>query len=387
MKLRLKYLLEHLIQNILKVFSFIPIQKKRVLFSSFSGRQYSDSPKRISDELLKTHPQYEQIWAFVEPSKFLDLNSKGIKVIKFKSLSYLYYAMTCSVFVDNVEFWSILKFRPRQMVIQTWHGGGLYKRVGSDRMDVSELEKQHVINKMKKNTLFISSCRKFTEFVIRGAFRYDGEVLEIGLPRNDELIREGNLDIAGLRSELGVPEGNKCVLYAPTFRNSMSVALYDVDFERLCAALSMHFGGEWTVILRLHYYMDKQKMNVKCSHTIVDATTYPDMQHLLRLADVLVTDYSSSLWDFSLMNKPAFVYARDLDEYCTERNFYMPIDQWPFPVATNNKMLEDNILAFCEERYCNVVHEHHTLLGITETGKATQLICKRIVTHIEEETI
>lgn len=385
MSTRLKYLLEHLLQNILKVFWLFPIRQRQILFSAFSGRQYADSPKRISDELLQTHPEYQQIWAFTDPEKYAHLKEKGIKVVKFKSLAYLYYAMTSHVFVDNVEFWSILTFRRKQMVLQTWHGGGLYKRVGSDRMDVSQPQLQHVVEKMRKNTLFVSSCQQFTKYVIRGAFGYDGDVLEVGLPRNDELIHGTGVDLRSLREQLDIPVDHKIVLYAPTFRNSLRTDLYDIDMERLRQALHLRFGGQWTVLLRLHYYMSDRKMAI-LPH-VIDATGYPDMQHLLQLADVLVTDYSSSLWDFSLMYKPAFVYANDLADYCTERNFYTPIEQWPFPVATGNESLVKAIVEFDEEAYRRRVSRHHAQLGSTETGEATHLVCQHIEKHIMEGTV
>lgn len=378
----LKYLLERLIQNALKLFWVIPIRRQQILFSAFSGRQYSDSPKRISDELLQSHPEYQQIWAFVEPRKYAYLKGKNIRVVKFKSLAYLYYATTSHVFVDNVEFWSILTFRQRQMVLQTWHGGGCYKQVGSDRMDIGHMEHRHVIDKMRKNTLFISSCKEFTKRVIRGAFDYKGAVLEIGLPRNDELIHKTGVDLQLLRKHLNIPADHKIVLYAPTFRNSLRTDLYNIDISRLRRALHLRFDGEWTVLLRLHYYMPNRQMSA--TGHIIDVTSYPDMQHLLQLTDVLITDYSSSLWDFSLMYKPAFVYASDLADYCTERNFYTPIGQWPFPVATDNDSLEKAIYEFCEEKYRISVRNHHKQLGSTETGEATHIVCQYIEKHIME---
>ena len=161
MKQKIKYAVEHGIQNALQLFRLLPL-KPRVNFIAFSGRQYSDSPRRISEELLKSHPEIPQIWAFTEPEKFRFLEKKGIKVVKYKSLEYLYYVMTSKVYVDNAEFWSILKFRPGQMVLETWHGGGAYKRVGGHRIDVNAREQQHAVEKMNKITLFLSSSKAFT---------------------------------------------------------------------------------------------------------------------------------------------------------------------------------------------------------------------------------
>ena len=377
MKQRIKYAIEHGIQNALQLFRVLPLQP-RVNFIAFSGRQYSDSPRRISELLLREHPEIQQVWAFNEPEKFRFLEETGIKVVKYKSLEYLYYVMTSKVYVDNAEFWSILKFRPGQMVLQTWHGGGAYKRVGGHRIDVNRREQQHAVEKMNKITLFLSSSKAFTDFVIRGAYQYKGEVLECGLPRNDDLLKPDAAVSAKVRQALEIPENAKILLYAPTFRNSHSLDLYDVDFSRLKEALQARFGGEWVILLRMHYYLSDKAMSSALPF-LRNATDYPDMQDLLLSADVLLTDYSSCMWDFSLLHKPCFLYARDIAEYRGERDFYTPIESWPFPLAANNDELEKVIAQFDESRYHETVLRHHRDLGSTESGTAAKQCVDRIV--------
>ena len=377
MKQRIKYAVEHGIQNALQLFRLLPL-KPRVNFIAFSGRQYSDSPRRISELLLKEHPEIQQVWAFNEPEKFRFLEEKGIKVVKYKSLEYLYYVMTSRVYVDNAEFWSILKFRPGQMVLETWHGGGAYKRVGGHRIDVNEREQQHAVEKMNKITLFLSSSKAFTDFVIRDAYRYRGEVLECGLPRNDDLLNPDPAVPARVRQALDIPAGAKVLLYAPTFRNSHSLDLYDVDFSALKGSLEERFGGEWVIVLRMHYYLAHKAMASSAPY-LRNATDYPDMQELLQCADVLLTDYSSCMWDFSLMARPCFLYARDIAEYRGERDFYTPIDSWPFPLAADNAALAKVIAEFDEKRYRAGVARHHADLGSTESGTAAKQCVERIV--------
>ena len=380
MKQRIKYAIEHGVQNALQLFRVLPLQP-RVNFIAFSGRQYSDSPRRISELLLKEHPGIQQIWAFVEPEKFRFLEKKGIKVVKYKSLEYLYYVMTSKVYVDNAEFWSALKFRPGQMVLETWHGGGAYKRVGGHRIDVNAREQQHAVEKMNKITLFLSSSRAFTKYVIRDAYQYRGEVLECGLPRNDDLLSPDPATAARARETLGIPEGAKVLLYAPTFRNSHSLDLYDVDFARLKASLEARFGGEWVIVLRMHYYLADKAMAVGAPW-LYNATDYPDMQELLLASDVLLTDYSSCMWDFSLMHKPCFLYARDIAAYQGERDFYTPIESWPFPLAADNDALEQVIAAFDEEKYRTDAVRHHEELGSTESGTAARQCTERIAAFL-----
>ena len=378
MKQKIKYAIEHGVQNALQLFRVLPLQN-RVNFIAFSGRQYSDSPRRISELLHKEHPEIQQVWAFVEPEKFRFLEEKGIKVVKYKSLQYLYYVMTSKVYVDNAEFWSILKFRPEQMVLETWHGGGAYKRVGGHRIDVNEREQQHAVEKMNKITLFLSSSRAFTNYVIRDAYQYRGEVLECGLPRNDELLDPS--PATEIREKLGIPENAKVLLYAPTFRKSHTLDLYDVDFARLKGSLEGRFGGEWVILLRMHYYLSDKASSTKLPF-VRDVTAYPDMQELLLASDVLLTDYSSCMWDFSLMHRPCFLYARDIAAYRGERDFYTPIESWPFPLASDNDELASAIADFDEDTYCTAVNRHHADLGSTESGTAAAQCAQRIAAHL-----
>ena len=382
MKQRIKYAIEHGVQNALQLFRVLPLQN-RVNFIAFSGRQYSDSPRRISELLLKEHPEIQQVWAFTEPEKFRFLEEKGIKVVKYKSFEYLYYVMTSKVYVDNAEFWSALKFRPGQMVLETWHGGGAYKRVGGHRIDVNEREQQHAVEKMNKITLFLSSSQAFTNYVIRDAYQYRGEVLECGLPRNDDLLRPDPAVAQKVRQTLDIPEDAKVLVYAPTFRNSHSLDLYDVDFGQLKAALERKFGGEWVILLRMHYYLADKAMAVGAPY-LRNATEYPDMQDLLQCADVLLTDYSSCMWDFSLMQKPCFLYARDIAEYRGERDFYTPIDSWPFPLADDNDALQRVIADFDPDSYRAAVDRHHAELGSTESGTASRQCVERIVEYLNK---
>ena len=357
--LKIKYLIESLLAFSLNIFKIFKI-KRRIIFSSFSGRQYSDSPKAISDYILKNYPETEVVWAFINPKNF-DVNEK-IKKVKYKSLRYIYYALTSRVYVDNVEIWSLLRFRKGQTVIETWHGGGAYKRVGIDRLDVSDLHKKHSVDKMNRMDIFLSSGKMFTERVIRGAFGFKGEVMEIGLPRNDGLKKATDTETLKIKETLGLETDKKVAIYAPTFRNSLSLNPYSLDIQKLSEALKEKFGGEWTVLLRLHYYMQDKAFQNSNNNTL-DVTNYPDMQKLLMVSDVLITDYSSSMWDFSLTFKPCFLYATDIKKYSGERDFYTKPESWPFPLAEDNETLLKNIKGFDLAEYLKKVAEHHTMLG------------------------
>ena len=154
-----------------------------------------------------------------------------------------------------------------------------------------------------------------------------------------------------------------------------------MDFARLKSTLEARFGGEWVILLRMHYYLSDKAMSSALPF-LRNATDYPDMQDLLLSADVLLTDYSSCMWDFSLLHKPCFLYARDIAEYRGERDFYTPIESWPFPLAANNDELAEVIAQFDADRYREAVLRHHRDLGSTESGTAAKQCVDRIVSFL-----
>jgi CDP-glycerol glycerophosphotransferase len=111
---------------------------------------------------------------------------------------------------------------------------------------------------------------------------------------------------------------------------------------------------------------------------VISASDYPDMQELLYAADILITDYSSSMWDFSLTFKPCFIFAPDLKKYLAEQGFYTPIEEWPFPIAETNEQLIENINNINEEKYKQTVRKHHADLGSYENGTACEQFCHSV---------
>lgn len=376
---KIKVVLIEFIKQVLKLFFIFPIHKNRIMFSAYSGKQYSCNPKYISEYILENYRNSVEVyWAFVDPNEFAKLDS-DIKKIKFKSFAYIYYTLTSGVIIDNVESWSILPRRKEQLVINTWHGGGAYKGVGLQRNDTNSCQNENMLNKHKRVSLYLSSSKAFTKMTLRDSFHYDGRVMECGMPRNDILIHGVNKKtITDIRKKIGVTT-ESLVLYAPTFRNDKNYKS-TLDYERLLKVLESRFGDKWKILYRGHYY-SKIKTN-RNLEKIVDVSEYSDMQELLLISDILVTDYSSSMWDFSLMKKPCFLYADDIGQYNQEREFYTPISTWPFPLAENNEELEYNIRQFNEGLYERAVEMHHKQLGNCEKGEASMLVANQIMSYV-----
>lgn len=357
------------LRALLSPLRLLPVRRKRVLFVSFRGKQYSCNPKAISEALEGTDG-LEIVWAFHEPEKFSFLIQRGIRVVSDRGLKFVVLALTSRVVCTNTYYKPYLPRRKKQFYLRTWHGGGAYKRVDYP----AGLMGFYIRIQQQGADLYLSSSAEFTRGTLRGAFGYRGEVLECGMPRNDLLV-SGDWKKRGdeVRRELGLT--GHVALYAPTYREDSRKSDHELETETLRAALSERFGGTWTVLFRGHHVVSG---DLCAAYGDRDVTDYPDMQPLLCAADVLITDYSSSMWDMSLTGKPVFLYCTDLTDYRRERDFFTDISAWPFPLAENNRELSRNILNFDESAYLQAVERHHRILGTRESGHAAQAAAERI---------
>ena len=362
----------------------VPIKKNRVMLVNDLSYKYAGNPKFIGEGLERLYPgKFDIVVSVNDPSAYADLAERGIKVVKFNSLAYFFHGLTCKVFLTNSGGFSYLPIRKRQYVINTWHGGGAYKKCGTDMYNNSKMFRKDLRLQGEHTSAFLSSCRRFTEEVSRAMLVPKKVFWEIGLPRNDIMLR-GDDDLRRkVREKLGLKEDEKLILFAPTYRKindnyfKDSVAIsYGVDTKRVCAAMEQRFGGKWRFAMRYHPCVvnrgDMEDIGA------MDLTDYEDMQELMLAADAMINDFSSSMWDFMLSGRPSFLFAVDLDHYVATTDVYTPVAEWPFPQSVNNDELEKNILEFDEEKYAAACKRHYDALGGCETGNATELVCQRI---------
>lgn len=352
------------------------IRKNRVLFVSFRGKQYSCNPRAISEKLLAMDDgKLEIAWAFHDAEKFRFLEKDGVKVLSDSTFEFIKYALTSRVVVTNAYYKPHLPRRKKQYFIRTWHGGGAYKRVGRAQ-SLPLLQRLFVGMQQQGANLYLSSSEAFTRLTLREAFGYKGEVLECGMPRNDRLVK-GECGPAKKKvyEYLHIPEDVNLALYAPTYRDNRDRDGQYPDFRRMEKALSERFGGEWRIVYRGHHVYYKNAVESGC----LNASDYMDMQDLLLACGALITDYSSSIWDMSLMNRPVFLFAPDLKEYTLARDFFTDIHTWPFPLCENDDALEKSILTYNEKEARENYAHHHKALGSCESGNASEITAKRIL--------
>lgn len=394
---KLQLIVTTIIRNISKLYWIFPVKKNRIALISHSGTQYSCNPKYISLYLQNKYPhKFDIIFALRNSKKRSGLEEHFVKMPSFQ---FFYYFCTAKVIVSNGGMPTYIPKRKNQYVINTCHGGGAYKtnRPNIEEKTVSEPRTHMDLYKTKCTDLVLSSSESFTELVIPElVLQYKGEVMPCGMPRND-IIYQGKYEQIRNRvcASLGIDTGREIILYAPTFRGtfdsmqvqSKKIFTVDLDTEQLLYAVKNRFNNDPILLIRAHHAMNMSS-HLK-SDDIIDVSDYPDTQELLCSTDILISDYSSTIWDFSLTKKPCFLYCPDIDYYMNDdRGTYTPIETWPGMLCRTNEELEQAILNFDEAEYVKKVEKHHVDLGSYENGTACKQVCKRIaeVCGIEEES-
>lgn len=354
-----------------------PFHPKRIVFTSYLGKQYSCNPKYISEYIRKHAPEYEIVWAFQSPEEYSELEKYGIRLVKYNSFTFIRLCLSSGYIITNVRDMNHIPFTHRQTVINTWHGGGAYKTVGSSTAVQTPSERFRQKIARKTNLTFLSSSKAFTDLTLKESFHHNGKILECGMPRNDILIHNSENDLRKkVLDHFHLPTDQKLLIYAPTYRENKTASDYSFDTKAVKDMLTQRFGGNWSILFRCHYYIVEDAKNLSSDY--INASDYPDMQELLYAADMLITDYSSSIWDFSFTDRPCLLYATDLDDYQISQGFYSDIHTWPFPLAESNQELLDNIQNFNFDTYKKAIQHHHEDLGSYESGTACWEVLKYI---------
>lgn len=367
------------------VFRITRIQKNKVVICNYYGKDFGDNPKYIALELNEKYPDLDVVWLLNNKNKQNEIPN-GIRKVKYNSIKGIYEMATAKVWIDNCRKLKGESKRRKQYYIQTWHGLGPKQ---CERDVESKLSRSYVRGAKRDSKMadvFVSSARFLTELYKR-AFWYDGEVLEVGYPRNDIFVKKESQEMKKKICEyFSIPESKKILIYAPTFRNSHSVDCYNINFKECKATLEKRFGGEWVILFRLHPNMTEKNKLFKFDNVqFIDASNYFDAQELLAGSDALISDYSSILVDFLNTSRPTFIYAPDIRDYEGERNFYFDLNEMPAAISQNNEELVKNILEFQESEYIHKLNKFNEKMGIVEPGTASEKIAKLIASIIEKD--
>jgi len=380
----IKLSLIYILRGVLHIFYLLPLKQDKIVFCAYNGKSISCNPKYINNYLLENKgSKYKYIWVLNqldEQEKTPEFKDK-ISVVKNGSFAFFKEALTCKVYITNGIAPTYLPFRKKQCVIGTWHGGGAYKK-GGVQVTKTKLSIRIMQLAAENATYVLSSSKRFSEILQESFLVPNEKIIACGMPRNDIMFKSTEKVKKKVRQYFDLPIDSKLILYAPTFRSDMgSVETgfrsgdYGINEMEILEALNSKFGGSWYFLFRAHYYLPDMKLD-----NIINTTQYPDMQELLLASDILLNDYSSSMWDFSHKpeGSPCFLYADDWKYYEENRGFETPIKEWPFPLAEDNNQLVDKIYKFDKQTYLYNVKRHHDSLGSYENGTACARVCELI---------
>lgn len=320
-------------------YRLVPIDDKTVIFISFHGRGYSDNPKAIYEEMRRdpAFKDYTFIWA-IKHHKKKAAAVEGAKVIEYFSVPYFYYMSRAKYWIFNCKMPLYICKKEMQIYLQTWHGTPL-KRLAHDihvsqdttfyrsKMSAADMYRTYDIDVARYN--YMISPNRFCTEVFQSAFGIDRErLIETGYPRNDCLINATKEDVRKIRDELGIPADKKIVLYAPTWRDNQYVAKgYTFHLEADFRKWKEMLGDEYVVVFKPHYLIiNEQADDPSLNGFLYSIDADKDISSLYLIADILVTDYSSVFFDYSVLKRPIYFYMYDIESYKEElRGFYIDI--------------------------------------------------------------
>ncbi|GAA4737793.1 hypothetical protein GCM10025783_05340 [Amnibacterium soli] len=348
----------------------------KVVWNAHNGR-WADNPRALYETLIaRGDAGDEHLW--LADMRRIDAFPPEVPTVPIGTPEAVAALEAADVVVSNthiqLDSW---RKKPGAVYLQTWHGTPL-KRIHRDAASqpaddvMAELDED-----IARWDLLVSPTPEGTR-LLRSAFGYTGRVLETGYPRNDVLLAPDAAERrARLRARFGIAEGTKAVLYAPTYRDDEADVGVDAPLGLDAEALAASLGNDAVVLLRLHHYMWHQPRPAS-SETVLDVSEHPDIADLYLVADALVTDYSSSMFDFAVTGRPIVLFAYDLERYRDRlRGFTFDLEtEGPGPVVLEQEALADALrdlpaLAAAEaERYARFVERWCAL----EDGRASERV-------------
>ncbi|QES51635.1 hypothetical protein DEJ50_31075 [Streptomyces venezuelae] len=286
-----------------------------VVYSTFQGNAAGDSPLAIHRELVRRGEPLEHIWLVNDGRAEVPPTARAVDPASHEAWELLARAR---YFVTNDSVPGWFKRREGQTVVQTWHGTPL-KQIGHDYIH-DYYTSPGVLESLEHDSAqwtLLASPSSFATPVLTRALGFKGEVLEVGSPRTDALVNRDEERAAEVRRRLGLPEGKKVVLYAPTWRENREgwSGGYKLDLRIDLDAARRELGEDHVLLIRGHYRVNEQLRDSVRDGFVMDVSRWPDTADLLLVADVLISDYSSVLCDFALTDKPILLFTYDLKHY------------------------------------------------------------------------
>jgi len=346
-----------------------------VFFESFYGQSATCNPLALDREFAATRPDITRYWSVVDAS--VQVPEGSVALIEG---SVDWWRIRGSARLLVVNDWLRNRFRKRsfQTVLQTWHGTPL-KKIALGRPGVGLRTALATIRERSRWSIMLAQNPHSTA-VFRSAYAYLGPVWQEGYPRDDALVGGARADrnAAAVRERLGLADDVTVLLYAPTWRDDRPEHIDHLEVAAFTDAL----GPGYVTLIRGHSRTLRPGRDVRASN-VLDVTGYPDVTELFLVADALITDYSSVMFDYSVTGKPMFFFAPDLEHYREQlRGFYFDLDEAaPGPVVQNAAELVELVLdrERVSAEYAGKYVDWQARFNPRDDGKSAQRIVERLL--------
>lgn len=302
-----------------------PLLQDLVVYAAYWYTNYSCNPRAIYEKARELAPWLEGVWV-VNPDK-VDVVPDGVRYVVAGTRDYYRVMARAAYLVNNVNFPNDIVKRPGQVHLQTHHGTPV-KTMGLDLVDAPYGRKRMNFQRLMKRVArwdYSVSQNGFTTIQWERAYPGVYESLETGYPRNDVLASATPAEVARIREALGIRPEQTAVLYTPTHREYHQGYVPQLDPERLADKL----GPDYVLLMRTHYFYDAATTGVAGSGRVLDVAAHPRIEDLYLAADLLVTDYSSVMFDYAVLNRPIVIYTPDWEEYRSLRGTYVDLMATP----------------------------------------------------------
>lgn len=391
-----KILFQRMMKRYQKIQSNTKVDDKLILFCTFNGKSYGDSPKAIYEYMLNDpkFDDYTFVWAFKDPYKFKDiLNNPRTFIVKAKTASYEETCAAAKYWLFNYRVDDHIYPKDDQVYVQLWHGTPL-KKLGYDILNsdnamnsLSEIKSKYDTDASKFKYILAPSDFAKDKFISAWnlkAHGKDDKVIVEGYPRNDYLNNYKPDDVNKIKDKLGVPRNKKIIFYAPTWRDNQHDSKIgytyepDMDFDLVKEEL----GDEYVILFRIHYLAANKVDFEKYKGFVYDVSDVSDINELYVIADMLITDYSSVFFDYANLGRPMLFYMYDYEEYQNNlRGFYIDTNELPGPIVQTTSELVDLIknIDRTVEEYKEKYNEFNQKYNYLDDGQASKRVAYKVI--------
>lgn len=380
-------LIKYLSPIVMPIMSTFCHKRNKVVFSSFNGKGYQNTPKNVSDRLLSlvndNGLNVDIVWIIKRENYRSELIPNGVRVVFSNTWKEIYELATAKIWVDDHRKYTNIRKAKKQLYLQMWHSNGpILKKVEKDA--IACLPTAYIKRAKHDSGLadcFFSECEWRTQN-IREAFWYSGEIVHC----KSDTVKKGDAEIIrDLRKKYQISEDSQIALYAPTFRDNCEFDVYQMNFFLLQEALRERFGGQWVVLIRLHPKLSG-KVDKSFWGNTIDVTDYPSFDNLLGCIDVLITDFSGTIFKALRNQITTFLYAKDFERYISkERELYFDLERLPAPFAFSEENLFQDIRDYNSEDYIAKSEEFNEKIGYYSDDllSLTETVVEKIVTTLK----